>query len=355
MTQQHETVLASGLSKVQLMQALRTAIGLHIGVDVEASSLPSDSAGSSETDAAHIQWVQVCEGEMVSLQGLDKEDGHLWEFCAALLPDERYALSRRSLHRRSSPHGQAAPCLLDDIWEGVIDCSLSWDVHTPSAAPSFMTVTAAALAQGGLRAINDQSQALSDAREEVEYWRDLARSQARLFKEQKSLGSGFNTHREGEDDATPSSPGAQVDTTSLKNLDQWATLNSDHIVVMPRAISAAKRSPYENSPLVYQCLELLANDYRLTKLGQLDRNVFKDKCTELGLDVGGSVDPSRAGAAGDEYFVRWGGRKRWLDQHMGNGSARDPRFTLRIYYTWSEEDSKVIVGWLPSHLNNSKS
>jgi hypothetical protein len=355
MSQQHETVLAAGLSKAQLMQAIRAALAQHIGLDVEASALPADTAGSSETDAAHIQWVHASEGEMIALQGLDKADGHLWEFCAALLPDERYAISRRHVHRRSPALENPDPCLLDAIWEDVVGAAQSWDVHNTTTAPSFITVSAAALSHGGLRAINDQSQAHSDAREETEYWRDLARSQSRLLKEQKSLGTGFNSDKDGDDVAQPSSPSAQVDTTSLKNLDQWATLNSDRIVVMPRAISAAKRSSYENPSFVYECLELLANEYRLTKLAQLDRNVFKDKCTALGLDVGGSVDPSRAGAAGDEYFVRWGGRKLWLDQHMGNGSARDPRFTLRIYYTWSEEDSKVIVGWLPSHLNNSKS
>lgn len=350
MRQEHETILAAGLMKEQLLQAIRVALGQHIGSDLDAGLLAPDSAGSSETDSAHLQWVHAGEGDVIALQGLTRSKGHLWEFCAAKLPDERYALSRRTIHRIGPPDGTLEPCLLESIWEGVIDLAQSWDVHTPPTAPSFIMVSAAALAQGGLRAINDQSQVVADLRGEVEYWRDLARSQTRLLKEKKSLAAGFNAQQDSE-------PGIEnaVDTTSLKNLDQWATLNSDRIVVLQRAISAAKRSPYENPPLVYECLELLAHEYRLTKLGQLDRNAFKEKCTALGLDFGGSVDPSRAGSAGDDYFVRWGGRKLWLDQHLGKSTARDPRFILRIYYTWSEDDGKVIVGWLPSHLSNSKS
>lgn len=354
MSKQHETILATGLHKSQVLEAIRQAFDIHVGAGFDPGMFSTGTTGYSDTDAMFLQWVHAGDGEVIALQGLDKAHGHLWEFCAAELPDARYAISRRTTHWANPLPEQPVSCLGDAIWEGVVERAKAWDVHATPKEPSFIAVAAAALASGGLTAINDQSQALADARDEVEYYRDLSRSQARLLKEQKSLAGGFNVLAPDQDEVPAAGPSSQVDTTSLKNLDQWATLNSERIVVMPRAISAAKRSPYENPPLVYECLELLANEYRLTKLGEIDRHAFKDKCIAMGLDFGGSVDASRAGAAGEEYFVRWGGRRLWLDQHIGKSTARDPRFILRIYYTWSEADSKVIVGWLPSHLTNSK-
>lgn len=139
----------------------------------------------------------------------------------------------------------------------------------------------------------------------------------------------------------------------LRDLDDWAAVNSDRIIVLPRAIAAAKRSEYASPELAFAALELLAGTYRQVKIGEAPRERLLQELRTLGLDIGGSVDPSRAGAEGDEYFVRWRGRRRFLDQHLGKGVSRDPRFTLRVYFTWDDEDGVVVVGWLPSHLSNS--
>ena len=129
----------------------------------------------------------------------------------------------------------------------------------------------------------------------------------------------------------------------------------DRITILPRAISATKRSPYENAAFLYDCLELLATEYTQVKTGAADRFAFKEKADAMGLDYGGSVDPTRAGERGDQYFIRWRGRRRFLDQHITKGSARDPRFCLRIYFTFDEDEQKVVVGSMPAHLDTSSS
>ncbi|MDO8279353.1 MAG: hypothetical protein Q7T63_14645 [Burkholderiaceae bacterium] len=141
----------------------------------------------------------------------------------------------------------------------------------------------------------------------------------------------------------------------MRELDEWSAINSDRIVILPRAIAAAKRSEFVKPELVYAGLELLASTYRAVKKGEMDRHILKAEVDALGFLIGGSVDPSVAGELGDEYFVRWRGRRRFLDQHMGKGSARDVRHTMRIYWTWDEDDEVCVVGWLPSHLATSRS
>ena len=53
------------------------------------------------------------------------------------------------------------------------------------------------------------------------------------------------------------------------------------------------------------------------------------------------------------YFIRLGGRRRFLDQHLGKGSARDPRYCMRIYFCWDEDTNRVVIGHMPSHLPTS--
>jgi len=69
----------------------------------------------------------------------------------------------------------------------------------------------------------------------------------------------------------------------------------------------------------------------------------------------GSITPSRAGEQGETYFVRWpvGTEKlAFLAHHLREGVDKDERLTLAIYFFWEEDTEQVIVGWLPSHLEN---
>ena len=78
------------------------------------------------------------------------------------------------------------------------------------------------------------------------------------------------------------------------------------------------------------------------------------KLQELGLELAPSISSSRAGEAGDEYYVTYpleGETKRMLEQHLRKGSGREERFCLRIYFFWDKDSKKVIIGWLPSHLD----
>lgn len=90
---------------------------------------------------------------------------------------------------------------------------------------------------------------------------------------------------------------------------------------MQRAISATKRSTFEQPALLYECLELLANEYTQVKTGKADRNAFRDKARSIGIDFGGSVDPSVAGEMGELYFVR---REEGADFWISTSSREMP-------------------------------
>lgn len=309
--------------------------------------------GQTELQDYLIQWCCQQQGQLLAIQVLDKRYLQMWECAVAALPGQRTVVTARKLWQNpvvAAVAGATGVALYERLLQHLL-ASAPIEPATSRNEPHFMALTAAGCNAQGLASIRDDSNQLLNAREDAAYWRDLARTQARLLRQRpKSAAPGSFPKAE----QAPEADEPPARQWRLDEMDEWAALNAERIVIMPRAIAAARRSPYEDRELVYQCLEMLATEYPAVKRGELPRNAFMERALALGLEVGGSVDPSRAGQYGDEYFVRFGRQKLFLDQHLRKGSARDPRFALRIYYTWDEEIERVIVGWLPSHLTNSK-
>jgi hypothetical protein len=148
--------------------------------------------------------------------------------------------------------------------------------------------------------------------------------------------------------------------TDLGVLEKWITEHhSDRIILHPRAINAAKKSRFEDVSLIYAAVDFLGIEYWTSRTAIPDqaadiRCQSDLKLRELKLDLAPSISATAAGKEGDEYIVTYPqgtNEKRLLDQHISKGSARDERFCLRIYFFWDEELKKVVIGWLPSHLD----
>jgi hypothetical protein len=78
---------------------------------------------------------------------------------------------------------------------------------------------------------------------------------------------------------------------------------------------------------------------------------FQDGIKHCGVEYSRSISETRAGEQGEEYFVRYKGRREFLEWHLKKGNSRDTRRDLRIYFFWDEEDEEAIIGYLPSHLD----
>ena len=67
------------------------------------------------------------------------------------------------------------------------------------------------------------------------------------------------------------------------------------------------------------------------------------------------VSKERAGEQGDDYFVKYptsSNRNCFLEWHLRKGSNKDTRYCLGIYFFWDDDTQQIVVGWLPSHLDN---
>ena len=289
-----------------------------------------------------LRWSARLMEDALACEVIDLAQQEWWE---AFVVPVRDGSLRTGWKRRWSDSG--AP----DVWESaVLQLELKELVSTQSD-PDFIGLVCAMAASATPTIDSTDAQARRALAAEVVHWREVGARQAAALR---SLRHAVGRPAEQAQVAGRESETGAPTKLRLEDIQQWADDNVDRIVILPRAIAEAKRGLYEDPERMYAVLEMLAETYRLVKQSEMDRAKLKQHADQLGVFLGGSVDAGRAGAFGDDYFVNYGGRRRFLDQHVGHGSSRESRFSLRVYYTWCEDTKRVVVGWLPTHLSNSK-
>jgi hypothetical protein len=145
---------------------------------------------------------------------------------------------------------------------------------------------------------------------------------------------------------------------TFDDLEEWCrTYLPGNIVVLPRALRAAKKADFQEPALAYKALLLLRNEYVMlrTEGGPMVMKGWQDGLVQLGLEERPTFSGDRAGEEGDEYKVLWGKRKRLLDRHLKGCNSREERYCFRLYYFWDDESQQVVVGSFPAHLSTRES
>jgi len=115
---------------------------------------------------------------------------------------------------------------------------------------------------------------------------------------------------------------------SLAELSDWAAKHlGGSVVILNRALRAAKKSPFQDSSLVYKALLVLRDYYiPMRAYGGLDqKRAYEEQLRQLGIDESNSIQESHAGEQGDAYNVNYGGRRQRLDRHLRYGATKDDR------------------------------
>lgn len=144
---------------------------------------------------------------------------------------------------------------------------------------------------------------------------------------------------------------------SYEEIADWIETHMlDRVFLHPRALRGLSRARYEDPKLVVQALLLLAIEYRNMRLGEPGgKEAYERRRNELTLRDGGSISETKAGEQGEEYFIEYpagSGRKHFLEFHLRKGASKDERYCMAVYFFWDPEGQRVVVGWLPSHLDN---
>lgn len=151
----------------------------------------------------------------------------------------------------------------------------------------------------------------------------------------------------------------QVETPipdTLDGFDEWCeTYLGSSVELANRAFQGVRKSEYHDPKLLYGALLLLRDYYTPMRVEGTPerRQAYEKALQELQLEDSGTGDGVKFAA--DTYSVQYGGRRRSLDRHLKSGDARDRRYCFRLYFFWDDENKIVVVGWLPSHLDNRSS
>ena len=143
---------------------------------------------------------------------------------------------------------------------------------------------------------------------------------------------------------------------NYREMPDWVRENlAGQLLLLPRAERAVNKAEYGDVGLVYRALHVLANEYRDSRMGVGTDEAFKAALARLGVEFAGAIDKCRAGQEGEDYYVNYPigtGNRAFLQFHLVKGTRHEDRYCMRIYFFWDDDTKQVVVGWLPSHLNN---
>lgn len=215
-----------------------------------------------------------------------------------------------------------------------------------------------------LRAENQTLQQLLRDNSDVEEWRTLAESfdiendelrqqlnaERALVQvlsselERWRVGAGQTSHKPPED---------------YQEIPDWIARNfASRVRLHARAVRALKSAEYRDIGLVCRAIEFLGKEFYETKtLGGKEALARRDKkLDELLLELSPSMSDHRIGEFREQYTVDYQSgqsTRHVLDWHLKTkGNSKDPRNCLRIYFFWDPHNELVVIGHLPSHLDN---
>jgi hypothetical protein len=228
----------------------------------------------------------------------------------------------------------------------------------PSSAPlQLPTFTEFRVAING--AASNQSAApaeqIATLQGEVAYFRSLAHEQHEALRRRNAEIRRLRSPSAPVDVPDAEAQPETMPLSSLADLAAWAVQFEDQLVILPRALQAARKSPFEDVSSVETALRLLAGPYREMRRGRLSKEAWDEALKNGRMRLTSSAGDTTYGRHDDAYVVRWRGAPRLLEWHLARGSSHDQRATLRVYFFFDEDAAMAVVGYLPGHLPNSRS
>lgn len=139
-------------------------------------------------------------------------------------------------------------------------------------------------------------------------------------------------------------------------LEEFETWSKEHLAgsveIANRAYQGVRKSEFHDPQFIYRSLLLLRDQYVPMRMeGTSERRRSYEEALHA-LQLEESATGEGVKYAANLYSVQHGGIRRPLDRHLKGSDSRDRRYGFRLYFFWDDESHVVVVGWLPSHLDN---
>jgi len=183
-----------------------------------------------------------------------------------------------------------------------------------------------------LRTASDE---LRQARNQSAYWRGMYET---------AMGNAGAAPVEGEGEV-----GSVADA-----LNSAVAQHTGRIVLALNSASDAD-TPFSAPEEVYESLCFLATIFYDSKTGTKPCPDLDHTLRELtGWSYEAHQSQTAMGKHKSEYECVWDGRRHTLKAHMGTGTNKDPRHTIRIAFAWDEKKKVVVIGYVGQHQSNDR-
>lgn len=150
-------------------------------------------------------------------------------------------------------------------------------------------------------------------------------------------------------------PGANVDEPPpIESLEDAVNLARKRFVgklkIWPNSKSEVEGNPFDSPRQAWDALEWLATTYRDSRMGKigvpdLDTSI-REAC---GWWYKSHQNESTVAKYEEWYSATVDGRTYRLHEHIGTGSSRDSRYTIRMGIDWDKRRNRVVVGYIGQH------
>lgn len=144
---------------------------------------------------------------------------------------------------------------------------------------------------------------------------------------------------------------------NLSGLSEWLERNVlPNVVITSKAWRSMRKVDYRDMERLCETLKLLDTAYFDMRAGEDGaREAWEAGMQELRLQD--KKQARHGGAKQDEYVATHEGQSYFMDKHLRGAESlyNDHTRLLRIYYTWDEEQRRVIIGHMPTHLTTKAS
>jgi len=124
----------------------------------------------------------------------------------------------------------------------------------------------------------------------------------------------------------------------------------EHLIFALNSQSDGKNSPFEHPDEAFAAFEFLATTYFDARTGETPCDDFDLALREAnGWRYLGRHNWPTMKKYSNWYSTKWNGRTIWLTEHLGTGSSKEPRRTIRLGFCWDDDSRKVVIGFLGQH------
>ncbi len=124
----------------------------------------------------------------------------------------------------------------------------------------------------------------------------------------------------------------------------------DELLFQLNGKSRVEDNPFKHPKAVWDALQWLATTYYGARMGEIsltNPDVSIRKACKWWYK--GHQSDITMNKYEDWYTTRVGNKIHWLKKHIGTGSSKDARYTIRIAFDWDKSEERVVIGFIGQH------